>query len=267
MKKNILTCLFLIISNILFAQVEKDYEVKVQNYMGIPTLMVNGQPDAGMTYMTYRPQERFFSDFGKAGVRFVSFETLLQKAWVSRDSLDFHVFDSIMNFIIKANPNALIFPRVYLFAPDWWMKENPDELMVYQDGVKFKPTRGWPKGTTLPSWASEKWRKDTELCLRKLIQHIKKQSWGSHIVGYHLASGGTDEWYYYSYYNWFFNAPQEEFLDYSMPQTKAFRLWLKKKYGSLENLQTAWHNNTVTFDNANIVSKRDRQKQHLILPI
>ena len=125
--------------------------VKVQDHLGLPTLMVNGQPNAGMTYMTYHPVERYFGDFGKAGVPFVSFNTALHSVttagranelvWVSRDSFNFNAFDSIVNFILRANPKALIFPRVYLFAPDWWMKENPDELMVYHDGVKFKPTR------------------------------------------------------------------------------------------------------------------------------
>ena len=84
-------------------------------------------------------------------------------------------------------------------------------------------------------------------------------------MGYHLASGGTDEWYYYCYSNWFFNAPQEEFLDYSMPQTKAYRRWLQKKYGTVEKLRAAWHNDTVTFENARIVSKKDRQNNTLFL--
>ena len=149
MRKTEITLMLFLFSTSFFAQKKEDIEVNIQNYMGIPTLMVNGHPDAGMTYMTYRPQERYFRDFGKAGVRFVSFETALHKAWINRDSFNFHAFDSIVNFILKANPDALIFPRVYLFAPDWWMKENPDELMVYQDGVKFKPTRGWEEGTIL----------------------------------------------------------------------------------------------------------------------
>jgi hypothetical protein len=263
MRKIVLTLMLVLFSISFFAQKKEDIEVNIQNYMGMPTLMVNRHPDAGMTYMTYRPQERYFGDFGKAGVRFASFEIALHEAWINCDSFNFHAFDSIVNFILRVNPDALIFPRVYLFAPDWWMKENPDELMVYQDGVKFKPTRGWEEGTTLPSWASEKWRKDTEYCLQMFIRHIKKQAWGSHIVGYHLASGGTDEWYYYCYYNWFFNAPQEEFLDYSMPQTKAFRKWLQKKYGTVESLRIAWHNDTITFEKANIVSKKDRQNNTL----
>jgi len=265
MRKILFVLLLCLFSKSIYGQNIDNIEVKVQNYMDLPTLMINGQPDAGMTYMTYRPKEQYFRDFGEAGVRFTSFKISLDRAWIRPDSLDFSNFDMIVNMILKANPNALIFPRVYLFAPEWWMAQNPDELMVYHDGQKFKPTRGWRRGTTLPAWASEKWRKDTGYCLRMLIQHVKKQKWGSHIAGYHLASGGTDEWYYYSYYNWFFNAPQEDFLDYGIPQTKAFRKWLKEKYGTVENLQIAWHNDTITFDDATIASKRDRQNTTLFL--
>jgi beta-galactosidase len=259
--------------------------VRVDNHKGTPTLMVDGRPDAGMTYMTYRPKEAYFRDFGNADVNFVSFSTALHEVsitldgnaegstvrrlrepvWVSRDSFNFRAFDSTVQFILRANPRALIFPRVYLFAPEWWMAENPDELMVYHDGIRFKPTRGWSSGTTLPSWASDKWRKDTGNCLRMLIQHIRKQEWGSRIVGYHLASGGTDEWYYYCYYNWFFNAPQEDFLDFGIPQTRAYRTWLKKKYGTLEMLRSAWHNDTVSFENARLASKNDRKNSTLFL--
>ncbi len=57
---------------------------------------VNGQPNAKMTYMTYRPQERYFRHFSQVGVNFVSFLTsphfkrnprdLVWKAW---DTFDF----------------------------------------------------------------------------------------------------------------------------------------------------------------------------------
>ena len=265
MRKLMLVLLLCLLSKFIFSQNNGTIEVKVQNYMGLPTLMINGQPDAGMTYMTYRPKEQYFRDFGKANVPFVSFKISLDRSWINRDSMNFSNFDSTVEMVLKANPKALIFPRVYLFAPKWWMAENPDELMVYHDGQKFKPTRGWRNGTTLPAWTSDKWRKDTGYCLRMLIQHIKQQEWGSQIVGYHLASGGTDEWYYYCYYNWFFNAPQEDFLDYGIAQTNAYRKWLQKKYGTAENLRTAWHNDTITFDKATIASKADRQNNTIFL--
>ncbi len=238
--------------------------VEVKSFNGIPTLFVNGEPNAGMTYMTYRPKERYFRDFGDAGVDFVSFSITAndtprgrRPVWVARNRFDFTEMDSIMNFVVRANPEALIFPRVYLFAPQWWMEENPDELMVYHDGETRKPIRGGTI-TTLPSWASEKWREDTAYCLRKMIEHIKSQPYGDRVVGYHLASGGTDEWYYYPNYRWFFGERMEDFLDYGKAQTSAFRRWLREKYTSAEALQMAWHNDSVTFETAEIASKRDK---------
>lgn len=240
--------------------------VTIRPRLGAPTLHVNGQPNAGMTYMTYRPQERYFRDFGQAGVDFVSFfVSLTHKAnrrdlvWLDWETFDFSELDEIIAFILRANPDALIFPRVYLFAAPWWCEQNPDEVMVYHDGETLKPARAFPDPVRLPSWASTKWREDTAYALRRMIRHIAAQPYGDHVVGYHLASGGTDEWYYWPYYNWFFGAPQEDFVDYSAPQTRAFRAWLQRKYGAVEALRAAWRNDAVTFETAQIAPKKDKK--------
>ncbi len=95
--KRLTALIFSLIITVVCANAQENV-VKVQNWMGMPTLIVNGQPNAGMTYMTYRPQERYFREFGKAGVPFVSFETSLHSVskrggkdmvWVSRDSFNF----------------------------------------------------------------------------------------------------------------------------------------------------------------------------------
>jgi len=180
---------------------------------------------------------------------------------VKRDSFNFSDIDRKMNFIIKANPNALIFPRVYLFSPPWWNEENPDELMRYHDGSFSKPIRWMREGTRYPSWASEKWREDAAFCLRQLIRHIKSQPYAKNVVGYHLASGGTDEWYYYPNYEWFDGSTAiYNYLDYSKPQNEAFRRWLKTKYKTVSALRSAWNSDSVTFESAQIAPKKDKSK-------
>ena len=42
---------------------------EIRPYNGVPTLFLNGKPNAGMTYMTYNPQAKHFASFGKAGNR------------------------------------------------------------------------------------------------------------------------------------------------------------------------------------------------------
>lgn len=130
--------------------------------------------------------------------------------------------------------------------------------MRFHDGATMKPMIRLGN-TEFPSWASGKWRKDAAHCLNRMIEHIKNQPYGGRVVGYHLVSGGTGEWYYYSNFVWFFNEPLENYLDYSRPQTEAFRRWLRNKYGTIDTFRVAWHNDTVTFETAEIASKHDKK--------
>ena len=87
---------------------------EVRKYNGVPTLFINGEPDAGMAYMTYNPKEKHYRQFGEAGVKLASLQTTANKnlywhdptVWVSRDSFDFSLLDKEMELIVGANPNA-----------------------------------------------------------------------------------------------------------------------------------------------------------------
>jgi beta-galactosidase len=243
------------------AQGGKVSQAEVKMYNGVPTMFADGKPTSAMTYtIGGNRQGKFFRDFGNAGVNFVQFgvSPTTLPVWIGPDEFDFSSIDEIMNKVVKNNPNALIFPRVWLFSPPWWNKLNPDELMRFHDGATMKPMARLGN-TEFPSWASEKWRNDAANCLIRMIEHIKSQPYGERVVGYHLVSGGTGEWYYYSNFVWFFNEPLENHLDYSRPQTEAFRRWLKNKYGTIDKFRAAWHNNTVTFETAEVASKHDKQ--------
>lgn len=253
-----LATLFLPISSL--GQSKKPH-AEIGVHMGIPTMFVDGKPTAAMTYMAGRSnEEKFFKDFGKAGVKFVSFgvSPTSQRVWKGPDEFDFSSMDEAMNRVVKNNPDVLIFPRVGLYSPPWWNEQNPDELMRFHDGDRMKSMSRYGN-MELPSWASENWRKDVANCLRRMIEHIESQPYGERVVGYHIASGGTSEWYYYSNFVWFFHEPLEYYLDYSRPQTEAFRRWLTEKYRSNESLQAAWHDTTVTLRTAEIASKSDKE--------
>ena len=244
----------------------KGPKMTVEPYLGVPTLHVDGKPNVGRAgYFSRGVTEGLVKAFGEAGVDFVSFlytglrgpRGSLGHVWVSRNVFDFSDFDDRAKTILKANPAAKIFPRVDLSTPQWWLDENPGEVMVYHDGTTVKPHRGGRAGA-VPSWASRKWREDTALYLRKLIEHISSQPYGASVVGYHLSAGGTQEWYYPSNYKWFDSEVNQDILDYSKPQTEAFREHLRLKYRTLDALRSAWHNNSVTFETAAIASKADK---------
>ena len=245
---------------------------EIRDYNGVPTIFINGEPNAGMTYMTYNPKEKHYRQFGEIGVDLASFQTSANynfywddpPVWVSRDSFDFSLLDEEMNMLVRANPDVWIFPRVYLWSTPWWDKENPDELMKYSDGTKTKPI--WAQDVldkrknTLPSWASEKWREDTAYCLRNFIEHVRSQPYGRRVIGYQIASGSTEEWFYWIWHTYDNKELKIAFLDYSEPQLKAFRDWLRKKYGTNDKLREAWRNNKVTFETAEIPTSEARSQ-------
>jgi hypothetical protein len=240
----------------------KGPKMTVEPYLGVPALFVDGKPDVGRAYYAGSVREKSLKSFGEVGVKFVSFMYSGARgprgsgghAWASRDVFDFSDFDQAVNSIVKAHPAARIFPRVDLNAPQWWLNENPAECMVYYDGTTVKPLRGG-RASPVPSWSSKKWREDTALYLRKLIEHVASQPYAASIVGYHLSSGGTQEWYYPTNWRWFFFGVNEDIVDYSRPQAEAFRQYLRVKYSAVEALRAAWHNPTVTFETAEIAPK------------
>jgi hypothetical protein len=98
--------------------------------------------------------------------------------------------DERAHMILKANPNALILPRIYIGAPKFWRDQNPNEMIVLDNGSTLytKPFNDAiaPKADQRPieSIASPKWRQDMGMALRKVIEHMQNSDYGQHIFGY-----------------------------------------------------------------------------------
>ena len=238
---------------------------------GMPELVIDGRTDSAWMYMTNRVDHRFCADVGRAGIDLYSFHVspnynpkTRHISWRSDRSFDFSEMDVLVEKVIASNARARFILRVFLFSTPWWNDGHPDELMRYSDGETCKPTRRFPEGVELPSWASPVWRNDTGHCLREMIRHAARSGYGDRIVGYHLASGGSDEWYYYSNYRWFFGEPLTDFLDYGPAQTRAFRDWLVRKYnGDISRFAEAWNMPGITFAEAEIASPDEKRNTHL----
>jgi beta-galactosidase GanA len=143
-------------------------------------------------------------------------------------------------------------PRIYLGAPDWWRQQNPNELIVFENGQKTN--FDWAAGVnrTFESIASEKWRRETAFALQAIIEHLQQADYADHIFGYMLTGMQTEEWYHY--------IPTGPNLgDFSRPNTAAFQQWLRRKYGGVDRLRQSWHDSTITFQSAAIPSKRSRE--------
>ncbi|NCO43082.1 MAG: hypothetical protein COZ06_23600 [Armatimonadetes bacterium CG_4_10_14_3_um_filter_66_18] len=237
-------------------------QVKLHN--GTPTLFVNGKPRNGMCWATYGPTPEVFSDFTKAGIDLFTFSGtpteagygLSKTVWVSPNEYDYSQFDERVLMLLQANPNAYFFPRLYLHAPKWWSEQHPDDVVQMDPGdgkpVPFIHSGGKPA----PSWASEAWRRDTVEGLKRLIAHVEASPYADRVVGYHLASGTTEEWMMWG-------GNENEWVDYSPVNVARFRQWLKAKYATDAGLQTAWNAPRVTLATAAIPTKAQRQATEL----
>ena len=174
----------------------------ISDYGGVPTLFVNGEPQAGMAYITYFEDRNHYADFAAAGYRLFSFTVFAGDRPISEaqhpapfnaavfpepGKEDFTPFDECVEHILAACPEAMIFPRVNLSLPSWWEEAHPDELND-SGSSQFPECRR-------PCFSSRKWLDQTAEFMRRIIAHVEASPWKDHIVAYQIASGGTEEWF------------------------------------------------------------------------
>ncbi len=200
----------------------------------------------------YRPGDIFMSLGGpeghfesqvklaaSAGVDFVS--TAISLPWPKPgEAEDWKPVDAILNTAIKSNPNVLLIPRIGVYAPDWWNKQHPDELMK------------WEKGNhpQIASPASTVFLQEASVRMKLLIEHLES-TFGDRIAGYHPNGQNTGEWFYMD--SW-----EPDLNGYSRCDRDAFRKWLQNKYKTDAALQKAWHNSSVRLVSCEVPSAARR---------
>ncbi|MBC7328355.1 beta-galactosidase, partial [bacterium] len=231
-------------------------KAEIRDLNGSPALFINGKPFFPMVYSQIPfIDEKHVQQFTKAGIELYEINHVLgefiRRGWKGPGKYDFSEFDDLIFKLLRVNPNAYFFPRLWLEPPDWWIQTHPDELQLYADGT------GWDKsdqfgGTKWPSFASQIWLKEEGEALRKFVEHIQSSPYAERCIGFHIGAGIYGEWHYMG---------AQYVPDMSEPMKKAFRNWLKEKYrGDLEALRKAWGKEDVTFENAEIPNLEERLK-------
>lgn len=221
-------------------------ESSIEVVNGTPTLMIDGEPQAAHFYN--RPDLNVYlqtdaeTRLYKSDLElYITYGGSLYKGgcdpiWLEDGSIDYDAFDSVIYDTLGSNSNALAMVNIGMFAPPWWLKQNPDDVVTSHDGTKYIKSDD-------ASFASEKFREEAGEVLRQLIQHMKDQSYYNRIYGIKITGGHTYEWMTWGTGDGY--AP-----DYSKASQEGFKKYLKNKYGTVEALQDAWGDSSVTFGNA-----------------
>ena len=155
-------------------------KVGVQNVLGVPTFVVDGNPYTLPCFETYVPTEHYFRQFADAGVELFSFNTNVtacdyghsRPTWIAVDEWDYSGFDERATRVLKAKPDAMLIPRINFGTPRWWMEQNLSEAEILHHGSPYykEPNANAtvPKDRAYPSIVSKKWRETAGRCIAPL---------------------------------------------------------------------------------------------------
>lgn len=224
----------------------------VQGHRYRVTFWVRAVPSRKVIVAFYRPGASFtflggpggvFEDqiklAAEVGVNFVSFHIPLP--WPKPgEPVDWRSVDGACERVLYTNPKALLLPRIGMGPPSWWLDAHPEARMLWEDG----PHRNYY------DIASPDYRRDAAERLAALVTHLE-ETLGDHIAGYHPCGQNTGEWFYFDSWGHALNG-------YSEANLVAWRQWLTQRYGSDAQLRTAWGDDKVSLETAQVPTPEAR---------
>ncbi|HNX33888.1 MAG TPA: beta-galactosidase [Kiritimatiellia bacterium] len=197
---------------------------EVKSHQGKPTMFVNGVPRFPMAYTSYYPEPFRYQQMGEHNVHFYSVTLTLTDKWLGGDKpvkwntpglwrgpdeVDLSVVETSLKKILDADPNALIFPRLFCDSPAWWDLLHPEE--TNGEGTLGGQARR-------QSFSSLVWRRDTAAAVKKIVRAVTASKFGDHVIGFMVTAGGTEE--------------LAKGIDPSACAQQRFREWLFAQYGN-----------------------------------
>ena len=221
-----------------------------------PTLLLDGADTLPLIYAlsdfpgadsrTYQAQKNIAA-FRQAGINLVACDTNLLLGWYKAAEGDYDALRAELSYVLDANPDARIFLRLHLNPPYWWLRDHPDELIVYRtsegdlpgvdNGDSDRLIRGDKDRLLRVSTASELWRREAGDRLRGFLKSLKNTPEGRALAAVQVAYGLNGEWHQLG-------------TDVGPAMQTAFRRHLRTLYTDEAALQTAWNDPSVTFDTA-----------------
>ena len=177
-----------------------------------------------------------------AGLKNYRVEADFLDFWKAEDEFDFSVLDNNLAQVLTVCPDAIFCIHTYAHMPDWWLEANPDETSAHGDGGPRKIDR------EKQSLSSKKWLADAEVAIRILIAHLQTKPYADRIWGMSVSENGNGEWF------WMNNDlnMNPSWAGWAPCDTRNFRDFLRKRYGTNEALAAAWHRPDLTFETAEL---------------
>ncbi|NUP99448.1 MAG: beta-galactosidase [Armatimonadetes bacterium] len=226
---------------------------------GRPRFVIDGRLTPPCFYVGafHRPNAVQIADFRDAGVRVYLMPLVLGRGvygnrgpWLGAGRYDFSEVDELLWRVLRVDPEAYI---IFYLATDpyrEWGAEHLTEVACDQDGKRAvvtmhpvdygrEPKPGERYG---PSIVSSVLRQETGAAIRELARYVKSRPAGKAVVGYHVA--GLNDGQFFTWWK------PGHLTDFSEAALRAFRPWLRQRYGDVETLRAAWGQPQVTFETA-----------------
>ena len=173
--------------------------IKTEN--GKPCLYIDNQRTSAMAYTTYFEERSCYKDFIDMGYRIFFVNVSLTKAPINNftgftpfrigvfenpECPDYSELENAVRKILRACPNAVIFPRIYVSMPKWWIESHPSDVV------------STPRGGLREILFSEAFRKDGAELLDRLVQHVQDSDYAHRIGGWQICGGQTQEWFHHN---------------------------------------------------------------------
>ncbi|MCG3128408.1 MAG: hypothetical protein CHACPFDD_03296 [Phycisphaerae bacterium] len=218
---------------------------EVRPWRGRPVLFLDGAPTTE-TWCYGWPNA--IRDFLAAGLRICQFHVASPSWWTGPERYDFSRVEAQIDEFLAASPRVLLVPRVCFGfeGEDWWAAAHPDELSIglALNGQPVKYRDVGPNGARCwQSAGSDTWTRDASTAIAAFVRHFEARN-GDPIVGYQIGAGISVEWF-----RWW-NFIPDVYEDYSPAAARAFRRFLRERYGDDDALRRAWNQPAARLDDA-----------------
>ncbi len=229
--------------------------------MDAKLLLKNGKPVLStvkgempfFAYTTYFTENACYEDFAEAGYHMYSICCYFTEMPINSDSgftparrggifsvknkPNYFEFDEDVADLLKKDPQALIFPRVYVSMPGWWIAENPTEIV---------PTNANPEGREM--LFSDKFKETAAEMLKKFVTHVKESDYADAIIGYHISAGKTQEWFHFDFAGSFCENAYPYFCEYMEQKSKG----ITANYTLEKFMNNEYYSDYVRFANQSV---------------